>query len=149
MSERKPIRISVGFSDKQSENYNSTAYSVNLEMDVHVNGSSHEVEEASEKLFRLCKKIVNNQKQPSSLPSHQADPLFSEPEHPHLIHSHAEKPASPKQKKFILSLAKKQKMNDLDVKNLPMKYDNASSFNELSSKQASELIEYLSGKKAA
>jgi hypothetical protein len=34
------VKISAGYSDKNTENYNSTQYSLNLELDVVVNGST-------------------------------------------------------------------------------------------------------------
>jgi hypothetical protein len=59
------------------------------------------------------------------------------------------RPASPKQINFILMLAKKQGLKDYEIKNLPQNYFNATGFDQISSQQASELIESLNGKKQA
>ena len=59
------------------------------------------------------------------------------------------RPASPKQINFILMLAKKQGLKDYEIKNLPQNYFNASGFDQISSQQASELIESLNAKKQA
>jgi hypothetical protein len=40
------VKISAGYSDKTSENYNSTQYSLNLELDVVFNSSTNEIEAA-------------------------------------------------------------------------------------------------------
>ncbi|OGJ90449.1 MAG: hypothetical protein A2268_02995 [Candidatus Raymondbacteria bacterium RifOxyA12_full_50_37] len=56
------VKICAGYSDKISENYNSTQFSLSLEMDCQINGSTREIEDASARLFSLCKQIVNRQK---------------------------------------------------------------------------------------
>ena len=56
------VKIQTGFSEKSTENYQSQQYSVALEMDCTINGSTREIEEASNKLFALCRKIVSAQK---------------------------------------------------------------------------------------
>jgi len=137
MSERKPVRISVGFSDKQSENYNSTAYSVNLEMDVHVNGSSQEVEEASEKLFRLCRKIVENQKtqnppDSAALPeSQQAKPSNT-----------AVELCSPAQIKCVFACAKQKGLQNGAITALANRF-NKPKLEDLTKHEASQLIKEL------
>ena len=166
MSPTRPVRISAGYSDKISENYNSKQFSINLELDANINGSTQEIEDASARLFELCRKIVEQQKgvsvdnllspvpsqpPPQQLPPSQnyspQPPQQNQPQQP-ANNNGSVKLASDKQIKFIFSLAKKNKLPDYEVRNLPMQY-NIQNFNELSSKQASEIIESLSGSKAA
>ncbi len=56
------VKIQAGFSEKASQNYNSQQFSVSLEMECHINGTTHEIEDAAAKLFTLCRKIVANEK---------------------------------------------------------------------------------------
>jgi hypothetical protein len=70
------VRISAGYSDKASENYQSRQYSFNLELDVQVNGSTLEIESASDRLFDICRRIVEKQKGVS------VDNLLQRPEQP-------------------------------------------------------------------
>lgn len=165
MSPTRPVRISAGYSDKISENYNSKQFSINLELDAQINGSTQEIEQASDRLFQLCRKIVEHQKgisvdnlltpsnpPPAQLPPQQppAQNQYQQSPAPQQQQSQRNgKLASDKQIKFIFSLAKKSKLPDYEVRNLPMQYFNIQNFNELSSKQASEIIESLSGSKAA
>jgi hypothetical protein len=56
------IKITAGFADKVTENYQSQQYSIGLEMECQINGNTAEIEDASKRLFALCRKIVNAQK---------------------------------------------------------------------------------------
>ena len=56
------IKISAGYADKVSENYNSQQFSVSLEMACTITGKISEVESAADRLFALCRKIVDRQK---------------------------------------------------------------------------------------
>ena len=37
------VKINAGFSEKTSENYNSTQHSISLEMDIQVNGNTRDL----------------------------------------------------------------------------------------------------------
>jgi len=140
MSEKKPVRISVGFSDKQSENYNSTAYSVNLEMDVQVNVSSQEVEDASEKLFRLCRKIVENQKSQNHSDSSEP-PISQQPPQPKPTNIAVEL-CSPAQIKCIFGVAKSKGLQNGAITALANRF-NKPRLEDLTKQEASQLIKEL------
>ena len=57
------VKIQTGFSEKATANFNSQQFTVSLEMECHINGTTTEIETAAAKLFDLCKKIVAAQKQ--------------------------------------------------------------------------------------
>ena len=89
MTTATPIRISAGYQETVSENYNSKRYSVQLEMDAMINGSVREVEDATAKLFELCRNIVSREKgttlpfivsrpNPNALPSNSPMPTQSQ-----------------------------------------------------------------------
>jgi len=108
------IKISAGFSDKVSENYNSQQFSVNLEMECSINGKTVEVEAAADKLFALCRKIVDRQK--GVTPSTESLPLAQPPkEEPS---NQMESFASDKQIKCIFGMAKAQGRDSQAIKAL-------------------------------
>jgi hypothetical protein len=147
------VKISAGFAEKISENYNSTQNSISLEMNVQVNGSTREIEEASQKLFALCRKIIYAQKgvnvdsllQGEQLPATMPSGTPAAPQSPS---SSSQKLASSKQIKFLLELAKKAGMDETSIRSLPSEFQK-SSFEALSSAEASKLIDSFSKKKAA
>jgi hypothetical protein len=159
------VKIQTGFSEKTSENYNSQQYSVALEMECQINGSTREIEEASGKLFALCRKIVSAQKgvnvdtllnsessgatkalsRPASAPEAPVVPPVS----PSTSNGNgATRDATPKQIRYILELAKKVGMSKADIHNLKASY-NKKTFESLSSVEASKIIDFLSKKQAA
>ena len=161
------VKIQTGFSEKTSENYNSTQHSISLEMDCAINGSTKEIEDASQKLFALCRKIVAAQKGVnvdsllnSDLGGKQApaaaatQTTASTPGAP----SAAPQPfnngnampklATPKQIKWLLDLAKKAKLSHDEILSLPSTYKKER-FEQLSAAQASALIDRFNMKKAA
>ena len=147
------VKIQAGFSEKTSENYNSTQNSIALEMNVQVNGSTREIEEASQKLFALCRKIINAQKGVNVDSLLQGDQLPATvppgaPAAPHSPSSNAQKPATNKQIKYLLELAKKSGMDEKSVRALPGEFQK-SSFEALSSAEASSLIDSFSKKRKA
>lgn len=159
------VRIQTGFSEKSTENYQSQQYSVALEMDCTINGSTREIEEASSKLFALCRKIVSAQKgvNVDGLLNNEAAPTASGPTPPATAPAAPAAPpagpsapnsngtpklASAKQIRYVLELAKKAGMSTPDIQNLPATYKKQT-FEALSSVEASRLIESLSKKKAA
>ena len=153
------VKIQTGFSEKSTENYQSQQYSVALEMECQINGSTREIEDASNRLFALCRKIVSAQKgvnvdtllnneavssgpsQPAPAPS--APPAASAPSG-----NGTPKSATSKQIRYVLELAKKAGMSKPDIQNLPATYKKKT-FESLSSVEASKLIESLSKKQAA
>jgi hypothetical protein len=145
------IKISAGYSDKVSQDYNSSQYSLNLELDVVVNGSTTEIESASQKLFSLCRKLVLTQRSVNvdSILNREASPGANQnaPAAPQSPSSSSQKPASSKQIKFLLELAKKAGMDEASIRSLPSEFQK-SSFEALSSSEASRLIDSFSKKKA-
>ena len=147
------VKINAGFSEKTSENYNSTQHSISLEMDVQVNGSTREIEEASQKLFALCRKIIYAQKGVNVDSLLQGDRLPATvppgaPAAPQSPSTNAQKPASAKQIRFLLDIAKKAGLDEKAIRTLPSEYKKAT-FQELSSNEASQLIDSFSKRKAA
>ncbi len=139
---QKTVKINTGFSDKVSENYNSQAFSVNLEMTVAINGSSSDVENAADRLFNLCKKIVEKQKGVAS------DPIFGEPS---TIPSHAPTenagdtnspiPATDKQVKAIFGIGKGKGLDNKEIRSLADRFNK--NIEQLSKTEASSLIQEL------
>jgi hypothetical protein len=149
------VKISAGYSDKTSENYNSSQYSLNLELDVVVNGSTTEIESASQKLFALCRKLVLAQRSVNVDTLLNREPSLAVPganqNAPAASQSPSSSPqklASAKQIRFLLELAKKAGMDEASIRSLPTEYQK-SSFEALSSSEASKLIDSFSKKKAA
>jgi len=149
------VIISTGYSEKNTENYCSRQHSIGLEIEVNVNGSTDEVEVASNKLFALCRKIVSGQKSvnidtllnPAPAPAATAPSANQEapatPQQP--------RPASSKQIRYILQIAKKNGLTEAEIKNLPAHFDKAD-FSSLTSQEASDIIDHLTNlgqKKAA
>ncbi len=145
------VIISTGYSEKNTENYCSRQHSIGLEMEVNINSSTDEVEVASSKLFALCRKIVSGQKSvnidtllnpgvmPAAAPSANQD-ATAPPQQA--------RPASSKQIKYLLELAKKSGMDDKSIRLLPSEFQK-SSFEALSSNEASKLIDSFSNKRKA
>jgi hypothetical protein len=156
------VKIQTGFSEKTTENYQSQQYSVALEMEVSINGSTSEISEASNKLFALCRRLVSQQKAVNvdnlltAAPVEQHPPV-STPVAPAIAAPSAATPvsnagngtkaATSKQIKYALELAKKSGMSKSDIAALPAKFNKAS-FEALSAKEASSIIEGFA-KKAA
>ncbi len=149
------VKISAGYSDKVSQDYNSSQYSLNLELDVVVNGSTMEIESASQKLFLLCKKLVLAQRSVNvdGLLNPEAKPGASQsapaaPQSPSSNASNNQRKASPKAIKYLLELAKKSGMDQKAIQSLPSEYGKTA-FEDLSPAEASKLIDSFSKKKAA
>jgi hypothetical protein len=146
------VKIQTGFSEKTSENYNSTQHSISLEMDCNINGSTHEIEEASQKLFALCRKIVSVQKSVNvdSLLNNDmpATPAPAVPPPATNNNTTTVRLASQKQITFLLQLAKKSNLTHDEILSLPKSY-NQTRFEDLSAQEASALIDRFNHKKAA
>ncbi len=161
------VKIQTGFSEKSTENYQSQQYSVALEMECQINGSTREIEDASNRLFALCRKIVSAQKgvNVDTLLNNEAPPASSRPSQPATATPSAPPAAPPagpsvpsgngtpksatsKQIRYVLELAKKAGMSKPDIQNLPATYKKKT-FESLTSVEASKLIESLSKKQAA
>jgi hypothetical protein len=152
------VKIQTGFAEKTSENYNSTQHSISLEMDCVINGSTREIEEASQKLFALCRKIVAAQKgvsvdsllqsEPAQAGTPQNAPAAPLPSSSNSNPTGAPKPASAKQIRFLLDVAKKSGLDEKSIRALPAECHKAS-FEALSSTEASRLIDSFSPKRKA
>lgn len=152
MSKTNPIKISTGFSDKISENYNSKQYSISLEMEAQINGSSAEVEKASATLFALCKKIISQQKsleQPDSqsplFPNNEQPPEQQQqvpPQNDKPQQNYSNKPVTEKQIKCIYGVAKQLGKRNKEIEGLASKFSK-NKLEDLSSREASQLIESL------
>ena len=111
-------------------------------MDCTINGSTREIEEASSKLFALCRKIVSAQKgvNVDGLLNNEAAPTASGPTPPATAPAAPAAPpagpsapnsngtpklASAKQIRYVLELAKKAGMSTPDIQNLPATYKKA------------------------
>ena len=149
------VKISAGYSDKVSQDYNSSQYSLNLELDVVINNSTTEIESASQRLFSLCKKLVLTQR------SVNVDTLLNPgaalgasqkaPAAPQSPSSSTQKPASSKQIRFLLQLLKNAKFSPDETKGILAEFKKES-FEALTSHEASQLIDRLNNqgqKKAA
>ena len=142
------VKISAGYSDKTSENYNSTQYSINLEMDATINGTTAEIEQASDKLFRLCRKIVAAQKGVSvdSYLNTDADHTIPvpqpQPQQPQTTPVDAANLCSPAQVKCIFAVAKSKGLQNGAINNLAKRF-NKSKLDELSRSEASQIIKEL------
>ena len=155
------VKIQTGFSEKTTENYQSQQYSVALEMDCSVNGTTREIEEASAKLFNLCRKIVASQKgvnvdnllkdapvtvASSPVPSVPAASTPSTSQAPARTNG-TTKPATGKQIRYALELLRKSGLGKNEIAAIPASF-NKQSWESLSSIEASKIIEKYS-KKAA
>ncbi len=136
------VRISAGYSEKSSENYNSTSYSINLEMDAQINCTTAEVEQASNRLFQLCRKIVDHQKGVSvdSLLNNQAPPQvqFDPPQQfsRNVNNGHQ---CSEKQVRCIFGAAKARGMTNAAIPALAQRFGK-NRIEELTATEASSLI---------
>lgn len=140
-----PVKINAGYSDKISKDYNSKSYSISLEMEVHINGKTTELEEASHRLFNLCKKIVKKEKGESIddmlEPPTEATPSSLPPAPPQTTQV---KLASEKQLKCVFAIAKSIGMLNKTIDALASRY-NKNDLKELTSQEASNLIKTLKG----
>jgi hypothetical protein len=158
------VKIQTGFSEKVTENFQSTQHSISLEMDCAINGNTREIEEASQKLFALCRKIVSAQKSVNvdsllnndmpvnltTFPPAPQTPSFTPapaPQQP-TGNGSSTRPATTKQIKFILELAKKSNLSHDEILALPLTYQRER-FEQLSASQASALIDRFNMKNAA
>ncbi len=148
------VRISAGYTEKTSENYNSEQYSINLEMDAQINGTTTEIEQASDRLFQLCRKIVNHQKGVSvdtllsdpqqnqqQLPPPQQQPSFDSPHHFNQNTGTGQQ-CTEKQVKCIFGVAKSRGMANGAIAGLAQRYGKQR-LEELTSQEASALIKEL------
>lgn len=162
------VKIQTGFSEKTSENYNSQQYSVSLEMECQINGSTREIEDASKRLFSLCRKIVNAQKGISvDNLLLQDDSQFPQPTVPVIplnqtpatspaapqvsgkpANANQPKPATQKQLRFLHQLGRKSGLSIEQVNGLPSQYFQKS-IEQITSQEASTLIDILNQRKAA
>jgi hypothetical protein len=158
------VRISTGLSEKSTENYQSTQHSISLEMDCVINGSTREIEEASQKLFALCRKIIGAQQKsvsvdsllnvdqpitpvPVTLPPSPAVPKpTTVPARTNTGSS--QRLATSKQIKYLLQLAKSANLAHDEIVTLPATYKKER-FEQLTSTEASTLIDRFNMKKAA
>ena len=150
------VKVSAGYSDKISENYNSKQYSIALEMELQINGNTADVELASSKLFALCRKIVSAQKEVSIdglLNQNAAAPVANSVPNPSDGKNGGlnNKPITAKQVAYIFRLGHKAGLSDEQVRQLPMQYFGKPNpdLNSLSSGEASRIIETLSETKKA
>lgn len=134
---QKTVKISAGYSDKISENYNSQSYSINLEMDANINGTTTEIEQASERLFQLCRKIVNHQKSFTGDVLLPESPLQQLPAPAPPIHL-----CSEKQIKCIFGVAKSRGMANNAIQGLAQRFSKQR-LEDLTSQEASLLIKDL------
>ena len=148
------VRISAGYTEKTSENYNSEQYSINLEMDASINGTTTEIEQASERLFNLCRKIVNHQKGVSvdtllsdlpqsqqPIPQQQPASNFTPPPE-YSRNSNSGHQCSEKQVKAIFAIAKSRGMVNGAITSLSNRFGK-NHLEELTSQEASSLIKEL------
>ena len=141
------VKISAGYSDKTSENYNSTQYSINLEMDATINGTTIEIEQASDKLFKLCRKIVATQKGVSvdnylNTDENHNTPASSSPQQSQTTPVDAANLCSPAQVKCIFAVAKSKGLQNGAITNLAKRF-NKTKLDELSRSEASQIIKEL------
>jgi hypothetical protein len=147
------VTINAAFSEKTSENYNSQQYSIGLEIEVAVNGETAEIENASAKLFQLCRKIVAAQK------GVNVNSLLSSPETPAAApqtapapspsNNGSDRPITDKQIKYLFRLGHTAGLSNEQIRQLPRQYFKANKLEDLTANEASSLIETLSAKKQA
>ncbi len=135
------VRISAGYSDKVSENYNSQQFSINLEMDAMINGTTAEVEQASNRLFQLCRKIVDQQKGVSvdNLLNNQAPPVQFDPPQQFSRNVNNGHQCSEKQVRCIFGAAKARGMTNAAIPALAQRFGK-NRLEELTATEASSLI---------
>jgi len=153
------VKIQTGFSEKTSENFNSTQHSISLEMDCVINGTTHEIESSSQKLFALCRKIVSAQKSvnvdsllnndnPPVNHSQNTQPPQSNAQNANGNNQSPPRPATQKQIKFLLELAKNANLSHDEILKLPAVYKK-DRFEQLTAYEASALIDRYNNKKMA
>jgi hypothetical protein len=154
------VKINASYSEKTTENYNSVSYGVALELEAPINGTTQDVEIQTARLFMLCKKIVAGQKgtnidnlltsQPTqSTPA--ATILLPQPPTPVAppVPSNGNGHASDRQIRYLLTLARKAGMRDLEIRAMPNDRFGKPNFDTLSSHEASTLIDEFNQRKAA
>lgn len=156
------VKISTGYSDKVSKDFNSQQFSVSLEMECAINGSTKEIQDASKRLFELCRRIVNDQKGVSvdGLLQQEDDSMYPP-------QTAATVPATPvpqgqangqtgapsvrnittKQISYLFRLGQKAGLSDEQVRQLPVQYFGRPDLQSLTSYEASKLIDTLGDKK--
>ena len=128
-------------------------------MDCVINGSTSEIESASQKLFALCRKIVSAQKSvnvdsllngemPPVNHSQNQQPPQSSPQNANNNNQSPPRPATQKQIKFLLELAKKANLSNDEILTLPAVYKK-DRFEQLTAYEASSLIDRYNNKKMA
>jgi hypothetical protein len=144
------VRINAAYSEKNTADFNSQQYSVGLEMDAQINGSTREIEEASQKLFALCRRIVAQQKGVS------VDNLLQSPAHnepapvtPPASSTNLPRMATSKQLLYLWKLGKRAGLTDEQVRGLPMQYYQKATADDLTGQEASSLIDSLTEKRKA
>lgn len=148
------IKVSTGYADKVSKDFQSQQFSVGLEMELTVNGTTREIEDASEKLFALCRKIVSSQKSisvDSLLNGNTSQTIPGQnTEQPRGNGNGNGKPATAKQIRYLHQLGKKADppLTDEQVRALPQQYY-GKTLETMTSQEASNLIDVLGKKKAA
>jgi len=136
------VKICSGYADTASQNYNSQKFSVSLEMECHINGSTTEIETAAAKLFDLCRKIVQNEKQTPT-----ARPAITPPPAPvNQTQFSGERLATSKQIAACYAIGKSIGLNKAQIEQ--MAGVNLTS-KTLTAKEASKVIEFLKQKQAA
>ncbi len=144
----KPVKISCGYSAKESANYNSSSYSINLEMEVLVNGKTADFESKADLLYDLCRRIVTKQRSAS------IDSLLAPNERPPVApqapvippsppaNNNVPDVASPKQVKFIFALSRAKGFDSKKTKEIV--YDQfKKTVENLSRHEASQVISDL------
>jgi hypothetical protein len=125
-------------------------------MDASINGTTTEIEQASERLFNLCRKIVNHQKGVSvdsllnevpppqqSIPQQQPINNFAPPQE-YSRNSNSGHQCSEKQVKAIFAIAKGRGMQNGAITALANRFGKQR-LEELTTQEASGLIKELKG----
>lgn len=148
----KPVKISCGYSAKASQNYQSENYSINLEMEVMVNGKTSELEQKADLLYDLCRKIVAKQRGTTAtdalLAPSERTSAPSQPAVTSQVPSNTSDVISPKQIKFIHSLSRSRGFDSKKTKEII--YDQYhKAVEQLSRKEAAAVIDDLKSLKQA
>ena len=150
----KPVKISCGYSAKESANYNSSSYSINLEMEVLVNGKTADLESKADLLYDLCRRIVTKQRSASIdslLAPNERPPATTQPAVTLLtppVNNNVPDVASPKQVKYIFALSRAKGFDSKKTKDIV--YDQyGKAVENLSKKDAAAVIDELKALKQA
>lgn len=148
------VIIRAGYTSRTSKDYQSEEHSIQIEVPSKINGSTQEIESASDRLFRLCKKIVEQQKQDVSVDSLLSDPqpqpqqlpppqdtTFNPPAD-YSRNSNTGQQCSEKQVKCIFGVAKSRGMVNGAIQGLAQRFGKQR-LEELTSQEASALIKEL------